>query len=108
LLARSPNNLNLSYVHVEAESLLLAMKDVALSSGAACTSAKVEPSHVLKALGGEDLAYSSALLGLGRFNTEEEVDYVVERVAETVKRLRDLSPQHNVAKPRPTRRERPA
>jgi cysteine desulfurase len=103
---RLPHNLSVSFAHVEAESLLLAIKDVALSSGAACTSAKIEPSHVLKALGVGELAYSSVRFGLGRFNTEEEVDYVVERVAETVKRLRDLSPQHAAAEPRPTRRER--
>ena len=89
---RLPHNLNLNFAHVEAESLLRAIKDVALSSGAACTSAKVEPSHVLKALGLGDSAYSSVRFGLGRFNTEEEVDYVVAKIGETVNRLRTLSP----------------
>jgi cysteine desulfurase len=88
---RLPHNLNLSFSGVEAESLLLPMKEVALSSGAACTSAKVEPSHVLKALGLRDSAYSSVRFGLGRFNTEEEVEYVIRRVVETVQRLRQLA-----------------
>lgn len=88
---RLPHNLNVSFAHVEAESLLMGLKDIAMSSGAACTSATIEPSHVLKALGVGDLAYSSVRFGLGRFNTEEEVDYVVGRIVETVERLRQLS-----------------
>jgi cysteine desulfurase len=96
---RLPNNINLSFAYVEGESLLMGINDVAVSSGSACTSATLEPSYVLKALGvGEDLAHTSIRFGLGRFNTEEEVDYVVERVVETVTRLRELSPLYEMAK----------
>jgi cysteine desulfurase len=90
---RLPNNLNLSFAFVEGESMLMAMDDVAVSSGSACTSQSLEPSHVLLALGrGAELARSSIRFGLGRFNTAEEVDYVVEKVADVVTRLRELSP----------------
>jgi cysteine desulfurase len=90
---RLPNNLNMSFRHVDSESLLIGMHDVALSSGSACSSATIEPSHVLKALGiGEDLAHGAIRFGLGRFNTAEEVDYVAGRIAEVVRRLRELSP----------------
>ncbi len=96
---RLPHNINLSFAYVEGESLLMGINDVAVSSGSACTSATLEPSYVLKALGvGEDLAHTSIRFGLGRFNTEEEVDYVVERVVETVNRLRELSPLYEMAK----------
>ncbi len=96
---RLPNNLNISFAYVEGESLLMGINDVAVSSGSACTSATLEPSYVLKALGvGEDLAHTSIRFGLGRFNTAEEVDYVVERVADTVHRLRELSPLYEMAK----------
>jgi cysteine desulfurase len=96
---RLPNNLNVSFAYVEGESLLMGINDVAVSSGSACTSATLEPSYVLKALGvGEDLAHTSIRFGLGRFNTEEEVDYVVDRVTETVSRLRELSPLYEMAK----------
>jgi cysteine desulfurase len=96
---RLPNNLNMSFAYVEGESLLMGINDVAVSSGSACTSATLEPSYVLKALGvGEDLAHTSIRFGLGRFNTEEEVDYVAERVIEVVKRLRELSPLYELAK----------
>jgi cysteine desulfurase len=99
IVHRLPNNLNISFAYVEGESLLMGINDIAVSSGSACTSAKIEPSYVLKALGiGEDLAHSSIRFGLGRFNTEEEVDYAIERVADTVKRLRELSPLHESAK----------
>ena len=96
---RLPNNLNISFAYVEGESLLMGINDIAVSSGSACTSATLEPSYVLKALGvGEDLAHTSIRFGLGRFNTEEEVDYVADRVVETVTRLRELSPLYEMAK----------
>ncbi len=96
---RVPGNLNMSFAYVEGESLLMGIEDIAVSSGSACTSASLEPSYVLKALGvGEDLAHTSIRFGIGRFNTEEEVDYVADRVVETVKRLRDLSPLYEMAK----------
>jgi cysteine desulfurase len=98
---RLSNNLNLSFAGVEGDALLMGINDVAVSSGSACTSATLEPSHVLRALGvSEDLAHSSIRFGLGRFNTEEEVDYVADRVVHTVKRLRELSPLYEAAKPR--------
>ena len=96
---RLPNNLNFSFACVDGESLLMGINDVAVSSGSACTSATLEPSYVLKALGvGEELVHTSIRFGLGRFNTQEEVDYVVNRVAEVVQRLRELSPLHEMAK----------
>jgi cysteine desulfurase len=102
MLHRLPHNLNVSFDHAEGEALLMGINDVAVSSGSACTSAKVEPSYVLKALGVEDeLAHSSIRFGLGRFNTAEEVEYVTKRVIEVVSRLRDLSPLYEVAKARP-------
>ena len=101
---RLPNNLNLSFAGVEGDALLMGINDVAVSSGSACTSATLEPSYVLRALGvPEDLAHSSIRFGLGRFNTNEEVDYVTGRVVETVKRLRELSPLFEAAKPRASR-----
>jgi len=96
---RLPNNLNISFAYVEGESLLMGINDVAVSSGSACTSATLEPSYVLKALGaGDDLAHSSIRFGLGRYNTEAEVDYVARRVVDTVSRLRELSPLYEMAK----------
>jgi cysteine desulfurase len=96
---RLPGNLNISFAYVEGESLLMGINDVAVSSGSACTSATLEPSYVLKALGtGDDLAHSSIRFGLGRFNSEAEVDYVADRVVETVQRLRELSPLYEMAK----------
>jgi cysteine desulfurase len=96
---RLPHNINISFAYVEGESLLMGINDIAVSSGSACTSATLEPSYVLKALGvGEDLAHTSIRFGLGRFNTEEEVDYVADRVVETVSRLRELSPLYEMAK----------
>jgi len=96
---RLPNNLNISFAFVEGESLLMGINDVAVSSGSACTSATLEPSYVLKALGaGDDLAHSSIRFGLGRFNTEEEVDYVAEKVVDVVRKLRELSPLYEMHK----------
>jgi cysteine desulfurase len=96
---RLPNNLNISFAYVEGESLLMGINDVAVSSGSACTSATLEPSYVLKALGaGDDLAHSSIRFGLGRFNTEEEVDYVTEKVIDVVRKLRELSPLYEMHK----------
>ena len=90
---RLPGNLNLSFGYVEGEALLIALKDVAVSSGSACTSANPEPSYVLRALGvSDELARGSIRFGLGRFNTEEEVDYVIRAVIRTVERLRALNP----------------
>lgn len=95
---RLPGNLNVSFEYVEGESLLMSLKDVAVSSGSACTSASLEPSYVLKALGiGEALAHTSIRFGLGRGNTEEEVDYVCDRLAEQVTRLRAMSPLYEMA-----------
>jgi cysteine desulfurase len=96
---RLPNSLNMSFGWVDSESLLIGINDVALSSGSACTSATLEPSYVLKALGSpDDLAHSSIRFGLGRFTTEEEVDYVARRVIEVVKKLRELSPLYEMHK----------
>jgi cysteine desulfurase len=99
LAHRISNNLNVTFGGVDGESLLMGINDVAVSSGSACTSAAIEPSYVLKAIGvSDDLAHSSIRFGLGRFNTEEEVEYVANRVIETVKRLRDLSPLYEAVK----------
>lgn len=96
---RLPGNLNLSFAGVEGEALLMGIKDVAVSSGSACTSASLQPSHVLKAVGvPDDLAHASIRFGLGRFNTEEEVDFTIGRVAEAVRRLRELSPLYAAGK----------
>jgi cysteine desulfurase len=96
---RLPGNLNLSFAYVQGEALLIALKNVAVSSGSACTSANPEPSYVLRALGvSDDLAHSSIRFGLGRFNTEEEVDYVIDAVVQTVNHLRSLSPLYELAR----------
>ena len=96
---RLPGNLNVSFSYVEGEAMMMAIKDVAVSSGSACTSASLEPSYVLRALGvGEELAHSSIRFGLGRFNTEEEVDYVADLVIAKVQRLREMSPLYEMAK----------
>jgi cysteine desulfurase len=89
---RLPNNLNLSFAWVDGEALMMAMKHLAVSSGSACTSANPEPSHVLRALGlGEDLTRASLRFGLGRFNTDDDVDFAVAAVVDAVRRLRKLS-----------------
>src|ERR1700686_4475577 len=96
---RLPNNLNMSFAYVEGESLLMGINDIAVSSGSACTSATLEPSYVLKGLGvGEDLAHTSIRFGLGRFNTQEEVDYVIDKMVQVVTKLRELSPLYEMAK----------
>jgi cysteine desulfurase len=101
---RLPNSLNVSFAGVEGDALMMGINDVAVSSGSACTSATLEPSYVLRALGvPEELAHSSIRFGLGRFNTEEEIDYAAARVIETVKRLRELSPLYEAANPRASR-----
>jgi cysteine desulfurase len=94
-----PGNLNMSFVYVEGESLLMGINDIAVSSGSACTSATLEPSYVLKALGlGDDVAHSSIRFGLGRFNTKAEVDYVSDKIISVVQHLRELSPLYEMVK----------
>ncbi len=96
---RLPHNLNMSFAYVEGESLLMGINDIAVSSGSACTSATLEPSYVLKALGiGDDLAHTSIRFGIGRFNTQEEVEYTAGRMIEVVRKLRELSPLYEMAK----------
>ncbi len=96
---RLPNNLNISFAYVEGEGLLMGMKDLAVSSGSACTSASLEPSHVLKSLGvGEELAHSSIRYSMGRFTTEEEIDFAIELTVKAVNRLREMSPLYEMAK----------
>jgi cysteine desulfurase len=96
---RLPNNLNVSFAFVEGESLMMGMKELAVSSGSACTSASLEPSYVLKSIGvGEDLAHTSIRFGLGRFTTEEEIDFALKKVVATVRKLRDLSPLYEMVK----------
>ena len=92
---RLPGNLNMTFQHVDSESLMMGLKDVALSSGSACTSAAIQPSHVLRALGlDEEAAHSSLRFGIGRFNVEEEIDFVADRLIDIVRKLRDLSPEY--------------
>jgi cysteine desulfurase len=95
---RLPGSLNMSFAYVEGEALMMALKDVAVSSGSACTSASLEPSYVLRAMGVPvEMAHTSIRFGLGRFNTEEEVDYVIDLVAQKVKKLREMSPLWEMA-----------
>ncbi len=96
---RTPNTANISFAYVEGESMMMGMDDIAVSSGSACTSASLEPSYVLKALGvGDELAHSSIRFSVGRFTTTEEVDYAVERVVKAVRRLREMSPLYEMAR----------
>jgi cysteine desulfurase len=96
---RLPGNLNISFEHVNADSLMMSMKKIAVSSGSACTSAEVEPSHVLKAIGvKEELLNNSVRFGIGRFNTEEEIDYVIGKTVQKVTELRKISPVYNIKK----------
>lgn len=98
LESRIPGNLNISFAYVEGEGLMMGIKELAVSSGSACTSASLEPSYVLRALGvDEELAHTSLRLGLGRFSTEEEVDFAVDRIATEVTRLRAMSPLWDMA-----------
>ena len=102
---RLPGNMNMSFAYVEGESLLMGLKEIAVSTGSACTSASLEPSYVLRAIGvEEELAHTSIRFGLGRFNTEEEVDYTIQRVVEEVRRLREISPLYKERKPKLQRR----
>jgi cysteine desulfurase len=94
---RLPNNLNLSFKYVKAENIMNSMKEIAVATGSACTSASLKPSHVLKAIGlPDDLARSSIRFGLGRFNTEEEIDYTIEKIVQIVKQKRDESPEFHL------------
>jgi cysteine desulfurase len=96
---RVPHNLNMSFNYVEGESLMMGIKGLAVSSGSACTSATLEPSYVLRALGvGTELAHSSIRFGLGRFNTDDEIDYTIKKVIEIVTKLREMSPLYEMAK----------
>ena len=96
---RLPNNLNVSFGYVEGESLMMGVNELAVSSGSACTSASLEPSYVLRALGvGDDLAHSSIRVGMGRFTTVAEVDYTAEKMISAVKRLREMSPLYEMVK----------
>ncbi len=96
---RLPGNLNVSFAFVEGEALIMAIKDIAVSSGSACTSASLEPSYVLHAMGiGDDLAHSSIRFGLGRFTTEEEIDFVIDLLTSKVSKLRDMSPLYEMFK----------
>jgi cysteine desulfurase len=95
---RIPGNLNISFAYVEGEGLMMGVNDLAVSSGSACTSASLEPSYVLRALGvEEELAHTSLRIGFGRFTTQEEVDYAVEKIANEVTRLRAMSPLWEMA-----------
>jgi len=104
-MQRLPGNLNMSFAYVEGESLLMGLKEIAVSTGSACTSASLEPSYVLKALGvSDELAYSAIRFGLGRFNAPEEIDFTILRVVEEVRRLREISPVYKAKKARQEKR----
>ena len=105
-LKRLPGNLNMGFAYIEGESLMMGLKEIAVSTGSACTSASLEPSYVLKAIGLEDaMAHASIRFGIGRFNTQDEVDYAVKRVVEEVSRLRDISPVYKAKKNRQQKRQ---
>ncbi|MEL6343868.1 MAG: IscS subfamily cysteine desulfurase [Myxococcota bacterium] len=96
---RLPNNINVSFAYVEGEAMMMGIKDIACSSGSACTSASLEPSYVLRAMGVDvELAHTSIRFGIGRFTTEAEVDFAIQRVTETVNKLRDMSPLYEMVK----------
>ena len=96
--ARIPGNLNISFAYVEGEGLMMGIKDLSVSSGSACTSASLEPSYVLRALGVDvELAHTSLRIGFGRFTTEQDVDYAVEHIVTAVQRLREMSPLWELA-----------
>ena len=95
---RLPNTLNVSFLYVEGESMMMGMSEIAVSSGSACTSASLEPSYVLRGLGmGDDVAHSSIRFSLGRFTTEEDIEYTVEQVVQAVNHLRNMSPLYEMA-----------
>jgi cysteine desulfurase len=99
LTSRLPHNLNVSFAFVEGEALMMGIRDIAVSSGSACTSASLEPSYVLRALGvSPEMAHTSIRFGLGRFTTEEEIDYVIDRVVAKVRQLREMSPLYELAR----------
>jgi len=103
---RLPGNLNMSFAWIEGESLMMGLKEIAVSTGSACTSASLEPSYVLKAIGLEDaMAHASIRFGIGRFNTQDEIDYAVKRVIEEVSRLRDISPVYKAKKSKQQKRQ---
>jgi cysteine desulfurase len=102
---RLPGNLNMSFAYIEGESLLMGLKEIAVSTGSACTSASLEPSYVLRAIGlADEMAYSAIRFGLGRFTTEEEIDFTIQRVVEEVRRLREISPVYKAVKVRQQKR----
>jgi cysteine desulfurase len=106
VVQRLPGNLNTSFAYIEGESLMMGLKEIAVSTGSACTSATLEPSYVLKAIGLEDsMAHASIRFGIGRFNTEDEIDYTVKRVIEEVSRLREISPVYKAKKNKSQRRQ---
>jgi cysteine desulfurase len=106
VVKRLPGNLNMSFAWIDGESLMMGLKEIAVSTGSACTSASLEPSYVLKAIGLEDaLAHASIRFGIGRFNTEEEIDFTIKRVVEEVCRLRQISPVYRAKKNKMEKRQ---